>query len=153
MTPEALEQLRKRLAGNSTMPIVPEPAPTSTILFGGAIPIKVVETKGSVVITNLQATGTTTPTPLTNAEQIMNRISDLQQSLASGSPGYESILHVIHRALLKDEEAVHLLTEDQIGIICSALGKKTNTVIAEVAVKRNKTTGGKALKDISLEDI
>lgn len=94
------------------------------------------------------------PTPLTNAEQIINKIVELQQRLQAAAPGYESLLQTIHVALSKDEEVVHLLSEEHIGIIVAGLAKKKGQVIIDGARKgQGKTTTGKKLKDISLDDL
>lgn len=95
------------------------------------------------------------PTPLNNVEQIAERINTLQESLKAGSPVYESLLHTIHVALHKDEELVHLLTEEQIGVIVSGLAKKKNIVIAEPVTKSggSRTPSGKKLKDLTLDDL
>lgn len=98
--------------------------------------------------------GQTTPVPLSNYEQVSQRITHLQQQLALQLPGYEKALQEIHTNLAKDEELAHLLTEEQVGIICQGLAKKKNIVIAEAAKKGGTVAGGsKRLKDVTLEDL
>lgn len=107
-------------------------------------------------MTNIvQPSTTTSPAvPLTQAEQIKGKVVELQVALSNSIPGYESLLHVIHRALLADEELTHLMTEEEIGIICQGLQKKTGVVITTAAVKKNMTTGaGKKLSSVSLGDL
>jgi hypothetical protein len=90
-------------------------------------------------------------TPLTPAEQIVARINELQAALAANAPNYQGLLHTIHQALIKDQEAVHLLTEEQIGVICAGLTKNKNVVIA-TAVAKSKTPS-KKLAGIGLDDL
>lgn len=92
-------------------------------------------------------------TPLTGAEQIVDRINSLQQSLQQNLPNYESLLHTIHVALSKDEECAILLTPEQVGILCAGLSKKKNIVIATSSKAASKTTAGKSLKDTTLDDL
>jgi hypothetical protein len=93
-----------------------------------------------------------TPTPLSQSAQILDKIAELQISLQKGAPNYEGLLHTIHVALMKDEELTHLLTEEQVGIICAGLAKKKNIIIAATAAK-GKLSNGKKLKDVTLEDL
>lgn len=94
----------------------------------------------------------TSPQPLSNAEQIKSRIADLQKALQTQSPGYESLLHTIHVATQKDEAIMHLLTEDEVGVLVAGLAKKKNIIIATSAAK-SKTTSGKSLKNIDADDL
>lgn len=105
--------------------------------------------------TVVQPSTTTSPAvPLTQAEQIKGKIAELQQQLSAALPGYESLLHTIHRALLADEELTHLLSEEEIGVICQGLQKKTGIVITTAAIKgKTNAAGGKKLSGISLDDL
>lgn len=77
-------------------------------------------------------------TPLSNVDQIKQRISELRQALELRAPQYESLLHLIHQELRKDEEVVHLLSEEEIGTIVEGLSKKKNIVIVEEKQKSKK---------------
>lgn len=77
----------------------------------------------------------TSVAPLSNLQQISEKIDTLQQMLQKTAPGYEGLLHVIHQAIKKDEELGHLLTEEQIGVIMKALTTRKNIVIAEEKTK------------------
>lgn len=88
-----------------------------------------------------------------NLEIIRGRIIELQQSLQGRIPGYEKILHTIHRALQSDPETVTLLTEAEIGVICAGLSKRTGIVIATSAGTKNRLPSGKKLKEVELDDI
>lgn len=93
-------------------------------------------------------------TPLTNAQQIVDKINNLQACLQQNLPNYESLLHTIHVALSKDEECMILLTPEQVGVICAGLSKKKNIVIATSTSKTgNKTVSGKKLGEVTLDDL
>lgn len=93
----------------------------------------------------------TTSIPLGNAEQLVNKINELQTSLQENSPGYESLLYTIHTNLAKDPDMVHLLTEEQIGVIVSGLSKKKVITIATTERKAPSTRA--KLSQTKLEDI
>jgi hypothetical protein len=95
------------------------------------------------------------PAPLQGADIIKHKISQLQEALQQQSPGYEELLRTIHVALHKDEELVHLLSEEEVGTIVAGLGKKTNIVIANLESKstKNKTASGKSLKEVTASDL
>lgn len=78
---------------------------------------------------------------LTNSDLIKQRIYDLQEKLESAAPGYESLLHSIHQALAKDPETVHLLTDEEVGVICAGLSKRTGIVIAEAKASKRVSKG------------
>lgn len=84
--------------------------------------------------------------PLTEADQIKGRIYQLQNALQKELPGYEGLLHTIHSNLAKSPDTVHFLSDEEIGIICSGLQKKTQIVIS---AKENK----KSLKGTKLDEL
>lgn len=104
-----------------------------------------------------RSNGTTTPAPLSNASQIIDKINNLQKQLEHNLPGYAGLLHEIHRALSKDDELVTLLTPAQFGIVVSGLSKKTGIIIAEEGKKgrprKDKLPDGRKLSEVTLEDI
>jgi hypothetical protein len=99
--------------------------------------------------------GTTAPVPLTNLQQIVGRIEELQAKLQVAAPGYEGLLHTIHVALQKDDELAHLLTPEQVGVIVSGLARRKNIIIAapEKMGKGNKAANGKKLSEVGLGDL
>jgi hypothetical protein len=105
--------------------------------------------------TTAQMQGLTSPTPLGSADVLISRISELQEKLQAVAPGYEHLLHTIHTMLHKDPDMVHMLSEEQIGVIVSGLSRRKNIVIAEPekAGKRTKTASGKSIKDLDLDDL
>ena len=94
-----------------------------------------------------------TTVPLTMADQVKERIRQLQEALQQQLPGYESLLHTIHRNLATDPDTVHLLSEEEIGVICAGLSKRTGVFIAkDVAEKMVK--GAKSGKSkVTLDDL
>jgi hypothetical protein len=93
------------------------------------------------------------PTTLSAFDQISNRIAELQISLAQQLPNYENILKVIHTALVKDEATVHLLSEEQIGIIVAGLCTKKHIVIAEAVKKNSSAASNKKLAATTVDDL
>lgn len=86
----------------------------------------------------------TVTVPLPAAERIKAQIVQLQEQLATRAPGYESLLHTIHRNLAEDPDIAHLLSDDEIGVIVAGLTKKAGVVLAEKELKKMKAgKGGK----------
>lgn len=86
---------------------------------------------------------------LTNYDLITNKIHQLQTILQAAAPNYENLLREIHTNLAADADVVHLLSEEQIGVIVAGLSKKKGIVIAEVMTKVKKAS----LKNTDLEDL
>jgi hypothetical protein len=87
--------------------------------------------------------------PISNGDQIKQKILDLQSALQNQLPSYESLLHTIHRNLATDPDTVHLLTDEEIGIICAGLSKRTGVVIMKEIVEKTK----KSRTKVTLEDL
>lgn len=94
-------------------------------------------------------TGSTVSVPLSGIERLSAKIAELQTQLQSNAPGYASLLHEIHTALAQDESLVHLLKEEEIGVVVSGLSKRKAIVIAD-AVKAKSTS--KQLSRLSADD-
>ena len=87
---------------------------------------------------------------LPEASLLIEKIEELKEKLQNAAPGYEGLLYTIHKQLAADEQLVHILTEDQIGIIVAGLSKKKNIIIASaVSAKTTKAS----LKNVSLGDL
>ena len=89
----------------------------------------------------------TVVTPITNAEQVKLQIAQLLTALQEKLPGYESLLHTIHRALATDPDVVQVLTEEEIGTICVGLSKRTSIFIAAKEADKKVKKGGKVTLD------
>ena len=90
-----------------------------------------------------------TTVPLSNGEQIKDKILSLKVSIEKGAPGYEQLLHIIHKNLQTDPDTVHLLTDEEIGIICAGLSKKTAIILSKSDAKKANS----ALKGTTLDDL
>ena len=93
-------------------------------------------------------TNSLTVSPMTGAQQLLDQIEGLRVSISKSLPNYEHLLHTIHQSLLKNPDTVHLLSEEQIGIICSGLSKKTGVVIAAKEAKKKVASGKVTLSDL-----
>jgi len=82
-------------------------------------------------------------------EQISDKILALQAALSEQLPSYEGLLHVIHRSLAQQPETVHFLSDEQIGVICAGLSKKTGVVLSA----KDKKITNKSLKGITANDL
>lgn len=91
--------------------------------------------------------------PTSAAQQIEERITLLQESLEKQLPEYKNLLRTIHSILQKDEELVHILKEEQIGVVLAALQKHKGVVIAAVTEKAGKREASKKLAATTVEDI
>lgn len=93
------------------------------------------------------------PLPTSATQQIEERITLLQDSLEKQLPDYKNLLRTIHSILQKDEELVHVLKEEQIGVVLAALQKHKGVVIATVVEKAGKREANKKLAATTVEDI
>ena len=82
---------------------------------------------------------------------IIDRINALQKALAAGLPNYESILYQVHRQLAEDDSLVHILTEEQIGVIVSGLSRKKNVLLVKQEIK--KVSSNKKLGQTTVDDL
>jgi len=90
-----------------------------------------------------------TTIPLSVEDAIKGKIDSLQKSLQQKLPDYESILHFIHRELAEHPDTVHLLSDEEVGIIVAGLQKRTGIFIAgaEADKKVKGKKGGVSLDD------
>ena len=94
---------------------------------------------------------TTETVSLPSASSLSSKIEELEAKLREGAPGYESLLYTIHKILSADEQLVHILKEEEIGVIVAGLAKKKNIVIATTST--GSGSGKKSLKNMTLEDL
>lgn len=85
---------------------------------------------------------------LSKAEQVKGMIEQLQKQLQERQPGYESLLHTIHRQLAIDPDTVQVLSEQEIGIICAGLQKRTGVFLVKEDVKKSSSS-----KKLSVNDL
>lgn len=89
--------------------------------------------------------------PLSQNEQILEKLSLLQDNLEKSLPGYKDVLRSIHSQLRADPDMVHVLSEEQIGLIVAGLSKHKGVVIATAIAK--SSNGGKKAKSLDLGDL
>lgn len=96
------------------------------------------------------------PVPLTQLQQLQDKIDRMQSLMIANNPGFETLLREIHITLHKNEDLVHMLGEEEIGKIVSGLAKKERVVIAEAMSKTKQgstSKGAVPLKQLTLDDI
>ena len=86
---------------------------------------------------------------MTPAEQLKESVLTLQAQLLQANPNMPTLLRTIHTQLRQDPALVTTLSEEDIGIIVSGLGKQQMTIIATTLAK-SKT---KTIKSIGLCDL
>lgn len=86
------------------------------------------ESKPSVALSDCF---TETLDPMCPASLIRDRIRKLRHNLNNNIPGFDNILREIHVSISKDPETVHLLKEEEIGIIVSGLCKRKDIILVE----------------------
>lgn len=95
-----------------------------------------------------------TSAPLTEAEQLIGMIDELQRKLDAKAPDYVTLLQRIHMMLTKDDTLAHMLKPEQIGTIVNGLSRKMNVVIAATPSKGVATkTGRKPASQLTADDL
>lgn len=80
--------------------------------------------------------------------RFLQRMNQLNGMLSNNVPGYEELLKIIHRNLSQDENLLHILDEEQIGVIINGLSRRKNIIIADTAQKNaSKKKSPKGLED------
>lgn len=83
--------------------------------------------------------------------QVKEKLADLEGRLLATSPGLPTLLREIWVNLKKDADLVTILSPEECNILVRGLEKQTNVEMATVTIKSG--TKGKALKNITLDDI
>lgn len=84
----------------------------------------------------------------------LQNLAALEQSLLARDPMMKSHLLEIHKQLIGYEELVHLLSDEQIGIIMAAQQLHTNTVlVGSATTKTGKAKAVAASAKLRLEDL
>jgi len=84
------------------------------------------------------------------AYQIREKLLALDEMLLEKLPGIATLLRDIHTTLKNDPDTVTLLSEEECSILVRGLKKQTATEIATAAVKKK---GGKAMKNLTVDDL
>lgn len=101
------------------------------------------------VYINTQRGNTIMATPLTPAEELAEKISNLEQRILSNAPDTPQYLNFVHNALLQQPELTYMLSNEQRAVIVSGLSKITQTTIITAAAK----SGAKKSKGVTLSDL
>lgn len=75
--------------------------------------------------------------------QVINRIADLEYALQEDSPNLPYVLKEIHAMLKEYPDTVHLLTDEQRGVVVRSCFKYSGTVIVTSNRKAGKSSDGK----------
>lgn len=101
----------------------------------------------------MSSTTTQTASAAPSSQEIVfSRMETLQEELEKGVPSYKDSLRTIHSMLRADPDLVHVLSEEQIGVVIAGLSKHKGVVITEIG-KKGSGSGGKKSATISLDDI
>lgn len=88
--------------------------------------------------------------PLTQEQQLLSRLEEMQTKLISGDASFVNHLRMIHMDLVKFPELLHILKDDDIGKIVQAGARIAQITIAkESTTKLRKTKAG----SITLDDL
>lgn len=88
--------------------------------------------------------------PLTIADQVREKLIELEAAINAHTPNLPSLLRTIHGQLKKDPEIVTLLSEEECSILVSGLKEHTQI---ELACKALKSAPRTSLKSTSLADL
>ena len=91
-----------------------------------------------------------TSQPMSDAQQIHDKILEIEEALLNNNPGLPLMLRTIHTAIREDHETVTILSEEEISILVRGLMKQTMTQIAAEATAKGAK---KALKNMTEDDI
>lgn len=87
---------------------------------------------------------------MTQEEQLILKIAELEQALLSQHPQMPMYLKQIHGELLKYPELVHIMNNEQRSILIKALEKQTGASV--FAALKTKSTSAKAMANVSIAD-
>jgi hypothetical protein len=86
---------------------------------------------------------------LSTEEVLFSKLLTLQEELEKALPNYKESLREIHNLLRSDPDMVHILSEEQVGLVVAGLSKHKGVVLVEATSKGGK---GKR-KEITEDDI
>lgn len=87
-------------------------------------------------------------------DQIMQRLSFLEQALADQDPRMKDHLKEIHKLLITHEELVHLLKEEEIAKIMQGQQIITNTtLVAAVSAPKARASAAKKASQLTLGEL
>lgn len=86
-------------------------------------------------------------------EAFISRLTSLQEKLQQQSPDYKTLLSTIHSNLRKDPDLVHILSNEQIGVIVAGLSKHTGITLVEATLKRSSKAPKVTLSSLGLDGL
>lgn len=87
-------------------------------------------------------------------EQILQRLSFLEQALNDQDPRMKDHLKEIHKLLITHEELVHVLSEEEIGKIMQGQQIITNTtLVAAVSAPKARASAAKKASQLTLGEL
>ncbi len=86
-------------------------------------------------------------------QQLLERLSFLENALLSQDPMMPKHLAEIHKLLISYEELAHLLSEDEIAKIMQAQQVQTNTTLVAAVTAKAKKESKARLSQLTLNDI
>lgn len=86
---------------------------------------------------------------MNTADAIKMKVAELEQAILNQHPTMPTLLKQMHTALRQEPELLHMLSDEEIGVIVQGLSKQTNTVIVTAAAKGN-SKAGKVAKSLNL---
>lgn len=82
----------------------------------------------------------------------LQRLEELQGMLLAKDPAMPGHLAAIHKQLIQFDELVHLLTDEQIGIIMASQQQHSKTVlVGSATTKTGKAAAARATKGITID--
>lgn len=88
-------------------------------------------------------------TKLIAATSIQEKIADLKAKMDSKLPGLETALASIHKQLLEDTALVHILSDEEVGVICNGLARAKQIILVTKEAKSSR----KSLSKTTIDDL
>lgn len=92
-------------------------------------------------------------TPLDASSTLTGKIDELQEQLEKKLPGYKDVLRSIHSIIKNDPDLLHILTDEQIGVIVAGLSQHKGVVIVKAEARKAVAGTGKRKGSVGVEDI
>lgn len=90
------------------------------------------------------------PEAMTESEQILQRIGELEKLLLTGHPQLGMELARIHKNVAEQPELLHILSDEQIALIVKA---QSRIAQIEILTEKVSKSSSKPKKTVTLDDI
>lgn len=85
-----------------------------------------------------------TPAPVSpELSDLLHYISSLSEEMKKEHPELPTYMQIIHKKIVEYPELVHLLTDEQIGVVYQAALKQSNIILVKVKEKTEKASARK----------